>query len=174
MGNKKLMSILVICGVMVLVSSSAIGQEWYSIQEDPSLLGEATPELAACGPVDPAGTILTVNFNITELSPWAYLYVEAMGVDPDAANFQNKIFFNDQYLGDLAGFQGFDCNEWDTLFMAMIGNLLLLGPNEIRIESGYSDAAGMFDDFVVRHLRIYPDTVPVESTTWSSVKAVYR
>lgn len=175
MDSKRLMTIVITCAVMVLVSSNAMSQEWFTIQEDPSLLGEvASPELSACGPVDPVGTSLTITFNITELSPWAYLYVEAMGVNADAANYQNKVYFNGQYLGDLAGFPGFDCNEWDTLFMAMIGNLLVMGPNEIRFDSGYSDVDGLYDDFVVRHLRIYPDTVPETSTSWSRVKAVYR
>jgi hypothetical protein len=173
MDTKRLMAILVVCGV--LVCSNAMSQEWYSIQEDPELVAEvSSPELAACGPYVTVGTSLTINFNITELSPWAYLYVEAMGVDPDAVNYQNKVFFNNQYLGDLAGFEGFNCNEWDTLFMAMIGNLLVLGPNEIRIESGYNDSTGLWDDFMVQHLRIYPDTVPTTTSTWSRVKAVYR
>lgn len=173
MNTKKLTLVLVICGIMV--SSNAMSQAWFTIQDSSSLLGEvSSPELTACGPADFAGPSLTITFNITELSPWAYLYLEAMGVDPDAATFQDKVYFNNQYLGDLGGFQGFDCNEWDTLFMAMVGNLLVLGPNEIRIESGQSAASGQYDDFVVRHLRIYPDTVPVTTSTWSRVKAVYR
>jgi len=173
MDTKRLFAILVVCGV--LVCSNAMGQEWFSIQEDPELLADvASPELSACGPAVTVGTSLTINFEITELSPWAYLYLEGLGVDADAVNYQDKVFFNNQYLGDLAGFEGFDCNEWDTLFMAMIGNLLQLGQNEIRIESGYSDSTGLWDDFMVQHIRIYPDTVPVTTSSWSRIKAVYR
>jgi hypothetical protein len=117
---------------------------------------------------------LTITFNITELSPWAYLYLEAVGVDPDVSTFQNRVFFNDQELGILTGYEGFDCNEWDTLFMGQIGNLLQTGENTIRIVAGYDAANELWDDIWVRHIRIYPDTVPVTTTSWSSVKAVYR
>jgi hypothetical protein len=175
MNSKKMSALLVTCGLMILFAGNALSQEWYSIREASEHIGiESYPELTTCGPADPVGTVLTITFNITELSPWAYLYLEAVGVDPDGASFQNKVFFNNQEIGTLTGYEGFDCNEWDTLFMAGIGGLLNMGGNEIRIESGFKEGTEEWDDFWVRHIRIYPDTVPETPTSWSKVKAVYR
>ena len=175
MKSNNITAILVTCCVVIMLSGNAFGQEWFSIRESAEHIGNVSfPELGTCGPVDPVGTFLTIPFDITELSPWAYLYLEAVGVDPDGDTFQNRVFFNDQDLGTLTGYEGFDCNEWDTLFMGQIGNLLQTGENTIRIVAGYDEVTGEWDDIWVRHIRIYPDTVPETSTSWSRVKAVYR
>lgn len=175
MKSNKITTILLTSCLVILLSGNAFGQEWFSIRESAEHIGNVSfPELGACGPVDPVGTSLIINFNITELSPWAYLYLEAVGVDPDGATFQTKVYFNGQELGTLAGFEGFDCNEYDTLFMGGIGGLLQMGENTIMIIAGYDEVTEEWDDIWVRHIRIYPDTVPETSTSWSRVKAIYR
>jgi len=161
--------------VVAFLASTAAGQDWYSIHEESEHLGDQSyPGYPDCGPADPIGTSMTITFEITDLSDWTYLYLEAVGVDPDVENYQNRIFFNDQHVGNLDGYPGIDCDDWDTFFEVAIDDLLLVGENDIRIESGYYKVTGEWDDFWVRHIRLYSQPVPVTPASWSRIKAAYR
>ena len=153
-------------------ASVCSGQAWIDIFEGPEHLGNQYYS-QYCEPYEPIGTELDITFTANEISDWAYLYLEAFGVDPDEETFQNEVFLNGELVGSLQGFPiAGDC-VFQTVFAAYIGDILQLGDNTLLIVSGY-DGGSNWDDYWVRNIRVYPSSIPYQGESWGSLKAFYR